>query len=71
MQFFIPFSSAFKFDLLSLVVALQFVADLCFFWRRSINPGSNLVVEALLAHGASVRGESMLCSFAEGSSLTF
>jgi hypothetical protein len=41
-------------------LALQFAADL-FFGLRSINPGSDLLIEASFLHGASVRGESMLC----------
>src|SRR6185312_9348814 len=37
------------------------LSRICLFGLRSINPGSDLVIEASFLHGASVRGESMLC----------
>jgi hypothetical protein len=49
----------FKFNVLFIGLALQFVAGL-FSGSLSINPGSDLVAEALFLHGASFRGESML-----------
>lgn len=57
---FFPFSFrlsilwVFKFNVLFIGLALQFVAGL-FSGSLSINPGSDLVAEALFLHGASFR----------------